>query len=238
MNFHESWIRFLDFQRTQSAGGQDRLKYHKSQGHWAPRVETNLLTMPGTTSCVGQVRILDLLPLRPVVREFPSLFHILFFSFLHWNQDERPWRYRRFPRSGFSPSKGALLQEGNQIRIRYVARAKFSKWRVRHESFEMAIVARENYTIISTRQSSASPTEKPTGKCVDPSMKSSAKASPNLVLTALAQLAAMRLGVQRAIIRYRYHLWTHYSNIQRNLWSFCCLHSREWSGPRGPEIDA
>jgi hypothetical protein len=31
------------------------------------------------------------------------------------------------------------------------------------------------------------------------------KASPNLVLTSLTQLAAVKLGVQRAIIRYRRH---------------------------------
>lgn len=34
------------------------------------------------------------------------------------------------------------------------------------------------------------------------SSSSSKKASPNLVLTALTQLAAIKLGVQRAIIRY------------------------------------
>jgi hypothetical protein len=38
----------------------------------------------------------------------------------------------------------------------------------------------------------------------DPS-SSSRKASPNLVLTALVQLAAIKLGVQRAIIRYIVH---------------------------------
>lgn len=32
------------------------------------------------------------------------------------------------------------------------------------------------------------------------------KQSPNLVLTALAQLAALKLGVQRAVIRYEFSL--------------------------------
>lgn len=40
-----------------------------------------------------------------------------------------------------------------------------------------------------------------TAGLTDPS-SSSRKASPNLVLTALTQLAAIKLGVQRAIIRY------------------------------------
>lgn len=38
--------------------------------------------------------------------------------------------------------------------------------------------------------------------CAPTSYPSQAKASPNLVLTALSQLAAVKLGVQRAIIRY------------------------------------
>ena len=44
----------------------------------------------------------------------------------------------------------------------------------------------------------------PTGHCALESIKSPSvvKASPNLVLTALAQLAAVKLQAQRAIIRY------------------------------------
>ncbi|KAJ5139686.1 CheY-like superfamily [Penicillium atrosanguineum] len=59
--------------------------------------------------------------------------------------------------------------------------------------------ARELYHYFQPDNPALLPSEKSTGRCIDTS-KSPAKASPNLVLTALAQLAAMRLGVQRAII--------------------------------------
>lgn len=50
----------------------------------------------------------------------------------------------------------------------------------------------DNPAMLPARQGAIISTESP----------SQAKASPNLVLTALAQLAATKLGVQRAIIRY------------------------------------
>lgn len=62
--------------------------------------------------------------------------------------------------------------------------------------------ARELYHYFQPDNPALLPTGKPIGQCTDSSTTLSAKASPNLVLTALAQLAAMKLGVQRAIIRY------------------------------------
>ncbi|KAJ6119389.1 CheY-like superfamily [Penicillium sp. IBT 18751x] len=60
--------------------------------------------------------------------------------------------------------------------------------------------ARELYHYFQPDNPALLPTEKSNGKCIDTSLKPPGKSSPNLVLTALAQLAAMRLGVQRAII--------------------------------------
>lgn len=48
----------------------------------------------------------------------------------------------------------------------------------------------------------------PTGQHANRSCENSTiqKTSPNLVLTALAQLAALKLGVQRTVIRYDFYL--------------------------------
>ena len=49
------------------------------------------------------------------------------------------------------------------------------------------------------------------------------KASPNLVLTALAQLAAVKLDVQRAVIRYGFPVALPFQGIIVNAELFCAM---------------
>lgn len=61
--------------------------------------------------------------------------------------------------------------------------------------------ARELFHYFQPDNPALLPSGRRAARLTDPS-STSWKASPNLVLTALTQLAAIKLGVQRAIIRY------------------------------------